>query len=180
MRPEKYTWLGFSVSRIPSGYFVLRTTMDTCSTCRFWRDGTCRRRSPNMSGWPPAERTDWCGEFEAKKSKQNWKGANWKPPDGFLSVYMVRCGDGTLYVGSSSQLAKRIEQHATGKGARYTRARLPIELVFVLPGIETPEKALRIESTIKSLSEETKEAMVQNWLSSRPCATTRPGVPSLT
>ncbi len=48
---------------------------------------------------------------------------NWK-------VYILRCGDGSLYTGVTSDLEKRIEQHRNGEGARYTRGRGPLELVF--------------------------------------------------
>jgi putative endonuclease len=46
-------------------------------------------------------------------------------------VYMLRCADGSFYVGSTRNLDARMDQHASGKGARYTSTRLPVELVFV-------------------------------------------------
>jgi len=45
-------------------------------------------------------------------------------------VYMLRCADGTLYVGSTIDLEPRVAQHAAGEGAAYTRRRLPVELVW--------------------------------------------------
>ena len=45
-------------------------------------------------------------------------------------VYILRCGDGTLYTGWTNDLEKRLRTHAAGKGGRYTRARLPVELVY--------------------------------------------------
>ena len=45
-------------------------------------------------------------------------------------AYILRCGDGTLYVGSARNLESRIEQHAAGLGGDYTSKRLPVELVF--------------------------------------------------
>ena len=45
-------------------------------------------------------------------------------------VYILRCGDGTLYTGWTNDLDRRLRTHAAGKGAKYTRARLPVELVY--------------------------------------------------
>jgi putative endonuclease len=45
-------------------------------------------------------------------------------------VYVLRCRDGTLYTGATVDLARRLARHASGKGARYTRSRLPVELVY--------------------------------------------------
>lgn len=45
-------------------------------------------------------------------------------------VYIVRCADGTFYTGVAKDLDSRIERHNTGKGAKYTRGRLPVELVY--------------------------------------------------
>ena len=46
-------------------------------------------------------------------------------------VYMLRCGDGTLYTGWTNDLERRLARHRAGKGGKYTRARLPVELVYV-------------------------------------------------
>ena len=46
-------------------------------------------------------------------------------------MYILRCGDGSLYVGSTRNLDIRMQQHAIGKGAKYTSTRLPVELVYV-------------------------------------------------
>lgn len=45
-------------------------------------------------------------------------------------VYILKCSDNTLYTGWTNNLAKRIETHSKGNGAKYTRARLPVELVY--------------------------------------------------
>lgn len=50
--------------------------------------------------------------------EQNWK------------VYILRCGDGSLYTGISTDVARRLEEHRSGKGAKYTRSRGPLELVY--------------------------------------------------
>ena len=45
-------------------------------------------------------------------------------------VYILRCADGTLYTGIAKDLAKRLEAHQSGNGAKYTRGRLPVKLVY--------------------------------------------------
>ena len=45
-------------------------------------------------------------------------------------VYMLRCGDGSLYTGSTGDVSRRVIVHQSGKGAKYTRSRLPVELVY--------------------------------------------------
>ena len=45
-------------------------------------------------------------------------------------VYMLRCGDGTLYTGWTNDLPRRLKTHAAGRGGKYTRSRLPVELVY--------------------------------------------------
>jgi putative endonuclease len=63
-------------------------------------------------------------------------------------VYMVRCSDDTLYTGYTTNVERRIATHNTGKGARYTRARLPVSLM-VSWEFATKREALRIEYTLK-------------------------------
>lgn len=54
---------------------------------------------------------------------------------GYL-VYILRCGDGTLYTGCTNDLPRRLQAHQSGRGAKYTRSRLPVELVYqeAVPG----------------------------------------------
>ena len=75
-------------------------------------------------------------------------------------VYIVRCADGTLYTGWTTDVARRIAQHNAGRGARYTRMRRPVELVYVedMPDRST---AMRREWTIKKLDRERKERLVE-------------------
>ena len=63
-------------------------------------------------------------------------------------VYLVRCADNSLYCGITNDLNGRIEKHNTGKGAKYTQSRLPVELVAATRGLSKSE-ALRIEHYIK-------------------------------
>jgi putative endonuclease len=74
-------------------------------------------------------------------------------------VYLLRCRDGTLYAGATSDLARRLERHLAGKGARYTRSRLPVELVWEerAPGRGA---ALSREAALKRLTRRQKLALV--------------------
>ena len=66
-------------------------------------------------------------------------------------VYLLRCGDSTLYCGIALDVEARLEQHRAGKGAKYTRGRGPLELVY-REACGTKGAALRRERTIKRLS----------------------------
>lgn len=67
-------------------------------------------------------------------------------------VYILKCADGTLYVGSTNDLAKRVVQHNTAKaGAHYTKIRRPVELVYS-ETVKTLIKARRREAEIKILA----------------------------
>ena len=70
-------------------------------------------------------------------------------------VYILRCGDGTLYTGSTDNVEKRFTAHAAGKGAKYTRGRGPLTLVHTE---ELPDKsaALKREAAIKKLTRQEK------------------------
>lgn len=66
-------------------------------------------------------------------------------------VYMLQCGDGTLYTGITTDIPRRLRQHNCGKGAKYTRSRLPVELRY-REGPMDKSAALRRELEIKKLS----------------------------
>jgi putative endonuclease len=74
-------------------------------------------------------------------------------------VYVVRCGDGSLYCGITNDLDARLAAHASGRGAKYTRGRGPFELVYK-QRVRGKERALRVEAKIKSLSREQKLALI--------------------
>jgi len=74
-------------------------------------------------------------------------------------VYILRCGDGSLYTGIAKDVAKRLAQHRAGRASRYTRARLPVDLVWSLE-VESWSAALREELRIKSLPRNRKEALL--------------------
>lgn len=77
-------------------------------------------------------------------------------------VYMLRCKDGSLYTGWTNDLKHRLAMHNSGRGAKYTRGRGPLELVY---SEELPDKeaALRRECAIKKLRREQKLALLQTW-----------------
>ena len=74
-------------------------------------------------------------------------------------VYMLRCADGTLYTGWTNDLPKRLKTHAAGKGGKYTRARLPVELAYT-EQYETEHEARSREWHIKRLSRAEKLALI--------------------
>jgi putative endonuclease len=77
-------------------------------------------------------------------------------------VYMLKCSDETYYTGWTTDLDKRLRVHNTGKGAKYTRARLPVELAYHLM-VEDKSNALKEEYRIKHLSRKQKEILVQEY-----------------
>lgn len=76
------------------------------------------------------------------------------------AVYILRCGDGTLYTGWTNDLEKRLRTHAAGKGAKYTRARLPVTLVYT-EVFETEHEARSRECGIKRLTRSQKLSLIK-------------------
>ena len=76
-------------------------------------------------------------------------------------VYILRCGDGTLYTGISSDVEARLAAHRAGKGARYTRGRAPFELVYQ-EAVGTQAEATRRELAIKRLSLDRKLELISS------------------
>ncbi|HET9385516.1 MAG TPA: GIY-YIG nuclease family protein [Gemmatimonadales bacterium] len=77
-------------------------------------------------------------------------------------MYMVRCADGTLYTGFARDPQARVQVHNSGKGAKYTRTRLPVSLVYV-EQCESLSAALKRERQLKPWSRARKEALVAGW-----------------
>lgn len=73
-------------------------------------------------------------------------------------LYILRCGDGSLYTGITVDIQTRLETHRSGKGAKYTRGRGPLELVYS-EECGTHSDALKRELVIKALTKEEKEAL---------------------
>ena len=74
-------------------------------------------------------------------------------------LYMLRCKDGSLYTGITTDVEKRLEIHRSGKGAKYTRGRTPLELVY-REVCEDHSHALKRELEIKALTKEQKLALI--------------------
>ena len=75
-------------------------------------------------------------------------------------LYILRCGDGTLYTGITTNVEKRFTAHSSGKGAKYTRGRSPLKLVFQ-EDCGDHSSALKREAEIKKLSREEKEKLIK-------------------
>lgn len=74
-------------------------------------------------------------------------------------TYILECKDGTYYTGWTNNLEKRLKAHNSGLGAKYTRARRPVSLVYH-EEFETKEEAMRREYAIKHMSREEKKKLI--------------------
>lgn len=74
-------------------------------------------------------------------------------------IYIVKCSDGTLYTGYAKDIEQRIAKHNTGKGAKYTKVRRPVTLVYS-EVFETKSAALKREYEIKTFSRQKKLQMI--------------------
>lgn len=77
-------------------------------------------------------------------------------------TYMVRCRDGSLYTGWTTDIEKRIKAHNEGKGAKYTRSRRPVKLVYY-EIFATKKEAMSREYAIKRLKKKAKEKLVEGF-----------------
>lgn len=77
-------------------------------------------------------------------------------------TYMVECSDGSLYTGYTTDLERRTKMHNTGKGAKYTRSRLPVHLVYY-EIYETKQQAMQREYQLKKLTREKKMKLVKEF-----------------
>ena len=75
-------------------------------------------------------------------------------------VYILRCGDGTLYTGITTDVSRRLQMHRSGRGAKYTRGRQPLELVYT-EACEDHSQALKREWQIKQLPRAEKEKLIK-------------------
>jgi putative endonuclease len=88
-------------------------------------------------------------------------------------VYMIRCSDDSLYTGITTDAARRLEQHAGRRGARYFRARRPREIVYLESG-HNRSSASRREALIKKLKRGDKENLIGSNLNELGRADTGP------
>ena len=82
-------------------------------------------------------------------------------------VYLLRCSDGSFYCGYTTDPERRLRVHNSGKGAKYTRSRRPVELCY-LERCETRNEALRREAELKKLRHAERAALSAGW---RPAET---------
>lgn len=75
-------------------------------------------------------------------------------------TYILKCSDNTLYTGWTNNLEKRLKDHNEGNGAKYTKPRRPVELIYY-EEFETKEEAMKREYAIKQLSRTKKLALIQ-------------------
>ena len=77
-------------------------------------------------------------------------------------TYIVKCSDETLYTGWTNNLKKRLEAHNSGKGAKYTKNRRPVELVY-FEEYDTKQEAMKREYAIKQLNRKKKTELIEKW-----------------
>ena len=81
-------------------------------------------------------------------------------PDPAWFVYILSCSDGSLYTGITTDLERRIQQHNSGNGAKYTRGRRPVELIYSRT-CDDHSDALKQEHSIKRMSKQKKWLMIE-------------------
>lgn len=77
-------------------------------------------------------------------------------------TYMLKCADNTIYTGYAVDPEARLEVHNSGKGAKYTRARLPVKLVY-FEKHDNKSDALRREIELKKITRKEKEQLINNF-----------------
>lgn len=88
-----------------------------------------------------------CAEGRCSSLERSWQ------------LYLLRCGDGTLYTGIALDAQKRLLAHQKGKGAKYTRGRGPLKLVYT-ETCTNHSDALKRELEVKAMTREQKEALI--------------------
>ena len=78
------------------------------------------------------------------------------------SVYIIRCSDGSLYTGIAKDVSRRFEAHVFGEGAKYTKGRGPLTLIYQEP-VGSHGDALRREIAIKKMTKKEKEELAKNY-----------------
>jgi predicted GIY-YIG superfamily endonuclease len=75
-------------------------------------------------------------------------------------LYLLRCADGSLYTGITNNVTRRCQQHNAGTASRYTRSRLPVELIYQ-ESQATRSVALKRELAVKAMSRDEKESLIR-------------------
>ncbi len=79
-------------------------------------------------------------------------------------TYILKCRDGSFYTGWTNDIEKRMQAHNAGKGAKYTKSRLPVKLVYYEEH-ETKNEAMKREYAIKHMTRQEKERLIKKELS---------------
>lgn len=79
--------------------------------------------------------------------------------------YVLRCSDGSFYSGSTTDLIRRVYEHNQGKGSKYTRSRIPVDIIYFedYPDRSSAQKA---EAAFKKLNRKKKEKFIEKWRTS--------------
>ena len=83
-------------------------------------------------------------------------------------TYILECKDGTYYTGWTNNLEKRLKDHNEGRGAKYTKARLPVSLIYY-EEFQTKEEAMRREYAIKHMTRSEKENLIKVYSERHTC-----------
>lgn len=94
-------------------------------------------------------------------------------------VYILQCADGSYYVGSTKNLELRLEQHVTGRGAAYTRRRLPVQLVWCQE-FNRIDEAWALEKQVQNWSRAKRVALIEGRYDDLPALARRRGARSRT
>ena len=84
--------------------------------------------------------------------------------DSMWYLYILRCNDGSLYTGITTDVQRRLEEHRSGKGAKYTRGRAPLELVYT-EECGTHSLALKRELAVKAMKTTQKNGLIKSYQS---------------
>jgi putative endonuclease len=82
-------------------------------------------------------------------------------------VYLLKCSDGSYYTGITEDIVERLERHSSGRGARYTKNRLPVELVLTIP-VKTQSEAMLKEKWLKRQTHIVKQELINEWSKASP------------
>ncbi len=115
-----------------------------------------------------AENCSACARERREKRSRRFVSRSSRRGDGILVatawfVYMVRCHDGSFYTGATNDIAARVQAHNRGRGARYTRSRLPVALIW-RRRVKDKSAALRLEYRVKALPRGDKQALADKRL----------------
>ncbi len=89
--------------------------------------------------------------------KSTGKNTTFKP----YFIYMLKCADGSLYTGYTTDISHRLHEHQKGRGSKYVRSRLPVKLVYY-EAYSSKEAAMKREAEIKKLSRQQKLKLINN------------------